>query len=70
MRSIYRWEGRLVDEAETLVLLKTTADRVTALSSALKSLHPYQVPELLTFGAESALPEYLAWLASQVQPIE
>ena len=70
VRSIYRWESRIADEAETPVLLKTTSDRVPALTSALKSLHPYQVPELLTFGAESALPEYLSWLAAEVQPRE
>ena len=70
IRSIYRWEGRVADESETLVLLKTTADRATELRSAVKALHPYQVPELLTFVARDAMPEYLAWLATEVRPIE
>ena len=67
MRSMYWWEGRIADESETLVLLKTTADRVADLKAALKSVHPYQVPELLTFGATDGLPEYLAWLAAEVR---
>ena len=59
MRSLYRWEGRIADEPETLILLKTTADRVAALKAALPALHPYQVPELLTFAAADGLPAYL-----------
>jgi len=70
MRSMYRWEGRVADESETLVLLKTTADRVNELTSAVKALHPYQVPELLTFVAGEAMPEYLQWLATEVLPFE
>ncbi|HSC97752.1 MAG TPA: divalent-cation tolerance protein CutA [Casimicrobiaceae bacterium] len=68
MRSLYRWEGRIADESEALVLLKTTADRVADLKLALKASHPYQVPELLTFVAGDVLPEYLEWLASEVRP--
>lgn len=70
MRSMYRWEGRLANEPETLVLLKTTADRVAALKSAVEALHPYQVPELLTFAVSDGLPGYLEWLAAEVRPVE
>jgi periplasmic divalent cation tolerance protein len=70
VRSMYRWEGRLVDESETLILLKTTADRVDALKSALAAMHDYQVPELLTFVASDGLPGYLAWLAAEVSLAE
>ena len=70
MRSMYRWEGRIADESEVLVLLKTTADRVDALKVALPALHPYEVPELLVFEASGGLPGYLAWLANEVRPSE
>ena len=70
MRSMYWWEGRLVDETETLVLLKTTSNRVPELKAALAALHSYQVPELLTFEARDGLPAYLAWLAAEVRPVE
>ena len=69
MRSMYRWEGGIVDESEVLVLLKTGADRVAQLKSALQELHPYKVPELLTFAARDGLSEYLAWLAEEVRPL-
>jgi periplasmic divalent cation tolerance protein len=69
-RSMYRWEGRLVNESETMVLLKTTTDRVAALKSALAAMHDYQVPELLTFVASDGLPGYLAWLTAEVRPLE
>ena len=70
IRSIYRWEGRVADEKEILVPLKTTADRVPELSAAFKSLHPYDVPEFLTFGADSVLPAYLSWLAAEVSALD
>jgi len=70
MRSMYRWEGRVADESEVLILLKTTADRVDALKAALLALHSYAVPELLTFAASDGLPQYLAWLADEVRPLE
>src|SRR5262249_40521623 len=46
VRSIYRWEGKVCDEAETLAVIKTTAERYAALAARIAELHPYQVPEV------------------------
>lgn len=66
VRSIYRWEGEVHDEPETLLILKTTADRLAALKDAVGSLHPYQVPEVLALAVEDGSAPYCAWVRSSV----
>ena len=65
-RSIYRWEGRVTEEPEVVVLLKTQAARWDALRAAVERRHPYQVPELLAVPVTFGLERYLSWLASEV----
>ena len=64
-RSLYRWEGRVADERETVVLLKTTTARLAALEAAFAELHPYRTPELLVLPIESGAAAYLGWLAGE-----
>ena len=66
VRSIYRWEGKVCDEAEVLAVIKTTAERYAALAAKLAELHPYQVPEVIALPLADGHPPYLAWLAAQV----
>ena len=61
-RSIYRWEGKVADEQEVIVLLKTRASRVEALELAFGELHPYKVPELLALPVSAGLHKYLEWI--------
>jgi periplasmic divalent cation tolerance protein len=61
-RSLYRWEGKLADEREAVVLLKTTRARVSALEAAFAELHPYTTPELLAVGVAAGLARYVAWV--------
>ncbi len=68
IRSIYRWEGKVQDEAEALLVLKTERRLVPELKLRLPALHPYQVPELLVLTVEDGLAPYLAWVAASVQP--
>jgi periplasmic divalent cation tolerance protein len=65
-RSIYRWEGRVTEELEVVVLLKTQTARWDALRAAIERRHPYQVPELLALPVTLGLERYLSWLASEV----
>ena len=46
-RSMYRWQGKVADEREVVVLLKTRSARLESLQNAFGDLHPYKVPELL-----------------------
>jgi periplasmic divalent cation tolerance protein len=61
-RSIYRWQGKVADEREALLLLKTRSARVEALQDAFKELHPYKVPELLVLSVDPGLEKYLEWI--------
>ncbi len=63
IESIYRWQGRVEQGNETLVLFKTTAARSAVLQEKLKSLHPYEVPEIIFIPVTAGLPEYLRWVA-------
>lgn len=64
-RSLYRWEGRIADESETMVLLKTRSAVLHALESSFAELHPYKVPELLALSATSGLEKYVAWINAE-----
>ncbi|HVH08438.1 MAG TPA: divalent-cation tolerance protein CutA [Gemmatimonadales bacterium] len=65
-RSVYRWEGRVTEQAEVVVLLKTDRSRWDALCTAVRGRHPYDVPELLALPVERGLEPYLAWLTAEV----
>jgi periplasmic divalent cation tolerance protein len=68
LRSTYRWQGAVHDEAEVLLLIKTTSARHAALAERLRALHPHDVPEILAFDATDGLPDYLAWIAESTAP--
>lgn len=61
-RSIYRWEGKVADEQEVVVLLKTRSARLELLERAFAELHPYKLPELLALPVTGGLAKYLEWL--------
>lgn len=65
-RSIYRWEGKVTEEAEVVVLLKTDRSKWDALCTAVRERHPYRVPELLALPVERGLEAYLSWLRGEV----
>lgn len=64
VRSIYRWQGEVCDEAESLILMETVADRVQAAIDRIADLHPYEVPKVLAVAPEAALAAYEAWAAT------
>jgi periplasmic divalent cation tolerance protein len=64
-RSLYRWNGKLADEQEFVVLLKTRAARIEALEAAFAELHPYKVPELLALPVHAGLRKYLDWIGDE-----
>ncbi|MCP3143676.1 divalent-cation tolerance protein CutA [Pyxidicoccus xibeiensis] len=62
LRSIYRWEGQVQDEAEVLLLLKTRTALFEPLRARIVELHPYQVPEVLRVDVADGHAPYLAWI--------
>lgn len=67
VRSIYRWEGEIQDDAEALLVLKTTRGRFEALRERVLSLHPYAVPEVIALPVEAGSAPYLAWIAAETR---
>ena len=65
LRSIYRWEGRIQDDAEALLVLKTTRARFDALRDRVLVLHPYEVPEVIALSVEAGSARYLAWIGAE-----
>ena len=62
VRSTYRWQGRVADEPEVLLIIKTVAARYQELEMRLKSLHPYELPEIIAVPLAGGSPDYLSWL--------
>ena len=65
--SIYRWQGEIETSSETLILLKTGPNQVTALEARLSALHSYQTPEFLVLAVESGSRAYLDWLCGSLR---
>src|SRR3984893_7889430 len=63
VESIYRWKEKIESGNETLVLFKLSEDRQSAFQEKMRSLHPYEVPEIIFVPIASGLPEYLRWVA-------
>ena len=63
IRSLYRWEGAVQDDAEVLLIMKTTQDKLQALSDHLAQIHSYDVPEVLAIAVDKGSASYLEWLA-------
>ena len=63
IESIYRWKEKLETGSETLVFFKLSEDRQPAFQDKLRSLHPYEVPEIIFVPISGGLPEYLRWVA-------
>jgi periplasmic divalent cation tolerance protein len=64
-RSVYRWQGAIDSATEVPLLAKVTAAGYPALESALRALHPYDLPEIIALPVATGLPGYLAWVATE-----
>jgi periplasmic divalent cation tolerance protein len=60
--SIYRWQGKIETAGEVPLLIKTRADIYDEVEAAIKSLHPYELPEIVAVSVERGSGEYLDWI--------
>jgi periplasmic divalent cation tolerance protein len=67
--SLYRWEGRVEEDEEVLLVLKTGADRVGELEERVPALHPYEVPEVVVLPVEGGHAPYLDWVESETRRV-
>jgi periplasmic divalent cation tolerance protein len=65
-RSIYRWEGKIEDSAEWLLLIKSRRDLFTALRGEIQKVHTYEVPEVIAIPVVDGSEAYLGWLDGQL----
>jgi periplasmic divalent cation tolerance protein len=63
--SIYHWQGKLEKATEIPLLIKSTAKRYPALEAAIRSQHPYELPEIIHVPLTGGLPAYLDWVSQQ-----
>ncbi len=67
IRSIYRWEGKVADEKEFLMLIKTTRELFGEIRAAISKLHSYRTPEVVCLPIIDGSPEYLQWVGDAVK---
>ena len=67
MRSVYRWEGKVTDDREWLLLIKTRAERFAAIETRVKALHSYQVPEVIALPIMAGTEGYMRWLREETE---
>ena len=66
VRSIYRWEGEICDDAEWMILFKTVEESFAALRDRIVELHPYDCPEVVAVDVVDGAHDYLRWVQDQV----
>jgi len=66
-RSFYRWEGKLCDEAEHVLFVKTRASLYDELENRIKALHPYHVPEVIALAVGKGSRDYLDWMDEETK---
>jgi len=66
MTSVYRWQGKVEQDREQQIVIKTAQDRVRALQARLRELHPYELPEFLVLDA-TASEAYFAWVGESAR---
>lgn len=69
IRSIFRWEGKVSDEREVLMIIKSRADLFGQLTQEVKRLHSYTVPEVIAFPIAYGAPDYLAWIQKSTRKL-
>lgn len=66
--SYYRWQGKVENDAELLLMIKTAGSLVDEVRNVLETLHSYDLPEMIVLPIIGGSPSYLEWLEQEVQP--
>jgi periplasmic divalent cation tolerance protein len=65
IRSFYRWQGRIEDEPEQLMLIKTRRQLAGDVIARIRELHSYEIPEAVVLSVEAGSADYLTWLTAE-----
>jgi periplasmic divalent cation tolerance protein len=66
IESIYRWQSKVENAAEWLLIIKTTAGHFARVSEAIRHLHSYDLPECIMLDVTDGSEPYLAWIRESV----
>ena len=66
--STFRWKGRVEEEEEHVCTMKTTSKAYKKLEAIIRSIHPYEVPEIIALPIETGGSDYLAWMRGETAP--
>lgn len=67
LTSIYKWEGKMNEDSELLLMVKTTTDKVDDLSKFVRENHPYSVPEVISVKIDNGNVDYLNWVTNSIK---
>lgn len=67
-RSIYRWKGAVENAEEIPMLIKTSRSRYPELEAAIRTGHPYELPEIIAVPLAAGLPAYIEWIEAETHP--
>ena len=67
IQSIYWWNNALQKDQELLMIMKTERSKFEDVKKAIRSLHSYEVPEIISLSIENGLEEYLAWIENSLR---
>ncbi len=62
VQSLYWWEGKICDDEESLIILKTKSSLFHKVIKEVKKVHPYKIPEIIALGLNNGNKEYLKWI--------
>ena len=65
MRSVYRWQGSVIEDEEVVVIIKTTADKVEKVTERVKTLHSYELPCVVEIPLGGGNDAYFEWIAAE-----
>ena len=67
VRSLYRWEGRIADDREWQMVIKTQARLFEALAARIRALHSYDVPEIIALPVLAGTTDYVDWIQNETK---
>ena len=66
--SVYWWQGKITEDDECILFIKTQAQRYPELEKTLVAIHPYEVPEVIAVSVTEGLKKYLDWIKEETEP--
>ncbi len=70
VRSIYKWESKVEKSAESLLVIKAVTEKTDAIIERVRQIHPYEVPEVISFDITAGNKDYLDWLSGKEIRVE